>query len=59
MMENAIEAEEVAKTILRVVTVENPQFRYTVGDDAATLMEIRKNMSDAEFQNIIKQNVIR
>jgi hypothetical protein len=43
---------EVAKVILQAVTSDNPDFRYTVGEDAAMTLESRRNMSDSEFQNM-------
>ena len=48
-LENAPPSEEVAKVILHAVTTENPQLRYTVGNDAATIIQARMNMSDKEF----------
>jgi NAD(P)-dependent dehydrogenase (short-subunit alcohol dehydrogenase family) len=57
MMENeSSPPEEVAKVILGVVTSENPQLRYTVGNDAATMIQARVNMSDNEFKKMIMQN---
>ena len=58
MMDNASSSyppEEVAKTILKAVTSENPQLRYTVGDDAAAIMQAKRTMSDEEFGSLIKQ----
>jgi hypothetical protein len=46
---------EVAKVILEAVTSDNPKFRYLVGKDATMTMEARKNMSDREFQDLIKK----
>ena len=46
---------EVAKAILEAVTSDTPDFRYLVGKDATMLIEARKNMSDREFQNLIKK----
>ena len=48
--------EEVAKVILQAVTSENPQLRYSVGDDAANLIHARKNMPDKEFRKMIMKN---
>lgn len=45
---------EVAKTILDVVMSDDPQLRYVVGNDATKIIEARKNMSDKEFSNLIK-----
>ena len=58
MMENASSSppEEVAKVILQAITSENPQLRYTVGDDATTLIQARMNMPDKEFKKMIIQN---
>lgn len=54
MEENAMHPSEVAKTILDVVTSDDPQLRYVVGNDATEIIEARKNMSDKEFGNLIK-----
>ena len=52
MMENASSSppEEVAKVILQAVTSENPQLRYTVGNDAITIIQARMNMPDRSFE---------
>lgn len=47
--------EEVAKIILQAVSTESPQLRYTVGNDAAAIIQAKRTMSDAEFANLIKQ----
>jgi NAD(P)-dependent dehydrogenase (short-subunit alcohol dehydrogenase family) len=55
MVQNTIPSSEVAKVILQAVTSDNPAFRYIVGKDAASIIEARGNMSDKEFQNLIKK----
>jgi short-subunit dehydrogenase len=55
MEENVIHPSEVAKVILDAVTSDNPQLKYVVGNDAARIMEARKNMSDREFGNLRKK----
>lgn len=50
--------EEVAKVILMVVTGDNPDVRYVVGNDAMQMMETRKGMSDLEFEGFIKQQFL-
>jgi hypothetical protein len=55
--ENLTHPSEVAKVILQAVTSDNPDFRYTVGKDAAMALESRRNMSDREFQNLIKKQI--
>jgi NAD(P)-dependent dehydrogenase (short-subunit alcohol dehydrogenase family) len=54
MEENAMHPSEVAKTILDVVTSDDPQLRYVLGNDATKIIEARQNMSDKEFGNLIK-----
>src|ERR687890_87898 len=59
MIENASSSspqEEGAKVILQAITSENPQLRYTVGNDAATIIQARMNMPDKEFKKMIMQN---
>ena len=58
MMESELSSppEEVAKVILQAVTSENPQLRYSVGDDAANLIHARENMPDKEFRKMIMKN---
>jgi NAD(P)-dependent dehydrogenase (short-subunit alcohol dehydrogenase family) len=59
MMENASSPpEEVAKVILQASTSKNTQLRYTVGDDATTLIKARRTMSDVEFGDLIKQQFL-
>ena len=54
--ESSSPPEEVAKVILQAVTSENPQLRYSIGDDAANLIHARENMPDKEFRNMIMKN---
>jgi NAD(P)-dependent dehydrogenase (short-subunit alcohol dehydrogenase family) len=58
MEQNAIHPSEVANVILQAVKDDNPDFRYVVGKDAATILETRKKMSDREFQNFFKKQLI-
>ena len=55
--ENATQPEEVSKTIFQAISVEKPEFRYVVGNDAISLLEARKNMPYSEFQKMIIQNI--
>ena len=59
MIENASSSsppQDVAKVILQAITSKNPQLRYTVGNDAATIIQARMNMPDKEFQKMVIQN---
>lgn len=60
MMENPSTShpEEVANVILQAITSESPQLRYTAGNDAATVMQAKKTMSDSEFGNLIRQQFL-
>jgi len=55
MAQNTIHPSEVAKAILEAVTSDTPDFRYVVGKDGTMIIEARKNMSEREFQNLIKK----
>jgi hypothetical protein len=55
--QNLMHPSEVAKAILQAVTADNPDFRYVVGKDAAMALESRRNMSDREFQNMMKKQI--
>jgi NAD(P)-dependent dehydrogenase (short-subunit alcohol dehydrogenase family) len=60
MMDNpsTSQPEEVANVILQAITSENPQLRYTAGNDAATVMQAKKTMSESEFGNLIRQQFL-
>ena len=51
-------AEEVAKVILNALTIDNPELRYLVGNDAIQMIEARKGMSDQEFGILVKQHLL-
>jgi NAD(P)-dependent dehydrogenase (short-subunit alcohol dehydrogenase family) len=55
MSQDSLPPDEVAKVILAAVTSEKPLPRYTVGEDAAKTIEASKQMSDLDFQNIMRQ----
>jgi hypothetical protein len=50
--------EEVAKVILNAVTIDNPDLRYLVGNDAIQMIEARKGLSDQEFGVIVKEHLL-
>ena len=55
MSQNAILPELVAGVILKVVKSESPDFRNIVGEDAKSILEVRSNNSDKEFQTFMKK----
>ena len=56
-MENTTPPSEVARVIVEAVISDNPDLRYVVGKDAAIVLEAKKNMSDKEFENFMKQQL--
>jgi NAD(P)-dependent dehydrogenase (short-subunit alcohol dehydrogenase family) len=50
--------EEVAKVILKAATIDNPDLRYLVGNDAIQMIEARKGMSDQEFGVVVKEHLL-
>lgn len=59
LVDHGTPPEEVAKVILKAITSENPDPRYLVGNDAAIIMEARKNMSDIEFEKFMKKEILQ
>jgi NAD(P)-dependent dehydrogenase (short-subunit alcohol dehydrogenase family) len=59
IMDQGALPEEVAKVILKAITIENPESRYLVGNDAFQMIEARKRMSDQEFRVLVKQQLSR
>jgi NAD(P)-dependent dehydrogenase (short-subunit alcohol dehydrogenase family) len=60
MMDNpeSSNPEEVAKVILHAVTSDNPQLRFTVGNDASAIVQAKRKMSELDFINLIKQQLM-
>jgi NAD(P)-dependent dehydrogenase (short-subunit alcohol dehydrogenase family) len=52
---SATDPKEVAKTILNAIRSESPKLRYTVGNDAHSIIQAKKAMSDEDFENLIKK----
>jgi len=60
MMDNpeSSNPEEVAKVILHAVTSEKPQLRFTVGNDASAIIQAKRKMSELDFINLIRQQLL-
>ena len=60
MMDNpeSSKPEEVAKVILHAVTLENPQLRFTVGNDASAIMQAKRKLSESDFLKLMKQQLM-
>ena len=48
---------QVAEVILAAIKSEKPNTRYLVGNDAAAIMERKKNSSDFELERWIKESL--
>ena len=59
MMDNSSSPKLVAEAILHAITSKEPKIRYVVGDDAESMMKIRKNSTDKEFENWVYENVLQ
>lgn len=55
MLQNGSLPDKVAKVVLEAVTSQNPNLRYTAGDDAAFLVQKRKELSDPEFKKFVSE----
>jgi hypothetical protein len=58
MSQYAISPELVAGVILKVVKSDNPDFRNIIGEDAKSILEVRSNNSDKEFQTFMKKQFV-
>ncbi|MGA9154554.1 MAG: SDR family NAD(P)-dependent oxidoreductase, partial [Candidatus Nitrosopolaris sp.] len=52
-------ADVVAKVVLKAVTSENPNLRYLAGKDVEKWLEAKRGMSDEEFHEMMKQNMMK
>jgi len=49
---------EVARVVLEVANSTNPEIRYSVGTETATLLEFRRKMPDVDFELFLKENYL-
>jgi NAD(P)-dependent dehydrogenase (short-subunit alcohol dehydrogenase family) len=59
MMENGSDAKLVAQVVLNAITSKDPELRYLAGKDIEGWMEARRSMSDRQFYNMMKQNLLK
>jgi NAD(P)-dependent dehydrogenase (short-subunit alcohol dehydrogenase family) len=59
MMNSSSSPRIVAEAVLRAIKSKEPEFRYVVGDDAESIMKIRKDSTDKEFENWVYENVLQ
>jgi NAD(P)-dependent dehydrogenase (short-subunit alcohol dehydrogenase family) len=57
MIENASGADLVASVVVEAATAKEPNLRYLAGKDVQQMVAVKKNMSDEEFQKMIRQGV--
>jgi NAD(P)-dependent dehydrogenase (short-subunit alcohol dehydrogenase family) len=53
LVKNGTPAAKVAEVILEAITTPSPNLRYTAGDDAAFLVQKRRELQDPEFQKLV------
>ena len=56
--ENASSAEVVANIVMEAATSEKPRLRYLAGKDMEMWMQSKNSMSDDEFYNSMKKNLL-
>lgn len=56
--ENASSTDVVANIVLKAATSENPHLRYLAGKDMEMWMQSKNSMSDDEFYNYMKKNLL-
>ena len=56
--ENASSVDVVANLVLEAATSENPRLRYLAGKEMEMWMQSKNSMSDDEFYNSIKKNLL-
>jgi NAD(P)-dependent dehydrogenase (short-subunit alcohol dehydrogenase family) len=49
----------VAEAILNAITSKEPEIRYLVGEDAKSIMKVRKSTSDKEFENWMYESILQ
>lgn len=59
MLENGSDAKLVAQVVLEAIKSKEPQLRYLAGKDMEAWTEARKSMSDTQFYNMTKQNLLK
>ena len=57
MAEMGTDSKEVANTIIKSISEQNPLPRYIVGNDAMMFLEAKKMKTDIEFENYIKKEL--
>lgn len=57
MSEMGTPPQEVANTIVKAISSDNPLPRYPVGNDAIMFLEAKKAKTDIEFENYIKKEL--
>jgi len=58
-LERGSPPDVVAKVVLKAVISENPNLRYLAGKDVEKWMEAKRGMSDEEFHEMMKQNMMK
>ena len=57
LIEHGLNVEDVVSTVLRIIESSKPGLRYIVGEHAYMMLDARKRMSEAEFEELIRRDV--
>ena len=57
-MQDSLSVLEVAKVIVKAVTSEYPELRYTVVDNAGAMLQAKRTLSYPEFGRLMKKQFL-
>jgi NAD(P)-dependent dehydrogenase (short-subunit alcohol dehydrogenase family) len=57
LIEHGLNVEDVVSTVLRIIESSKPGLRYIVGEHAYMMLDARRRMSEAEFEELIRRDV--
>jgi len=57
LIEHGLNVEDIVSTVLRIIESNKPGLRYIVGEHAYMMLDARRRMSEAEFEELIRRDV--
>lgn len=58
LFEHGTDPEDIAKLILKILESREPQFRYSIGNDASMLLEAKNNLTEKEFEKFMREEIL-
>ncbi len=58
LMEHGTDPKDVAKLIKKILESQEPDFRYSIGNDASMLLEAKKNLNEQEFEKFMREEIL-